>query len=54
VEESETLTGFRLGLNDLHERLTGARFHEHHRAEPDTRATARCFLHLVRDGVIKL
>jgi DNA polymerase-3 subunit alpha len=54
VEATETLKGFRLGLNDLHEELTGARFSEHHRAEPDTRATARCFLELVRQGKIKL
>lgn len=54
VEASETMTGFRLGLNDLHERLTGQRFNEHHRAAPDTRATARCFVHLIREGVIRL
>lgn len=54
VEATETEEGFRIGLNDLHERLTGVRFSEHHRAEPDTRATARCFLHLVRDGKVKL
>ena len=54
VEESETLTGFRLGLNDLHERLMGHRFNEHHRAKPDTQATARCFIKLVQQGVIRL
>jgi DNA polymerase III epsilon subunit-like protein len=53
VEATETLDGFRLGLNDLHEKLTGARFSEHHRSEPDTRATARVFMELVRSGVIK-
>lgn len=54
VEATEPEEGFRLGLNDLHERLTGARFSEHHRAEPDTRATARCFMELVKAGKIKL
>ena len=53
VEATETLDGFRLGLNDLHEKLTGVRFSEHHRAEPDTRATARVFMELVRRGVIR-
>ena len=54
VEESETITGFRLGLNDLHERLLGHRFLEHHRAKPDTQATTRCFIKLVHDGIIRL
>lgn len=54
VEMTETLKGYRLGLNDLHEELTGARFNEHHRAEPDTRATARCFVEIVRRGMIRL
>lgn len=54
VEATENEEGYRIGLNDLHERLTGVRFSEHHRAEPDTRATARCFMELVRAGKIKL
>lgn len=54
VEQTETIEGYRLGLNDLHEKLTGARFNEHHRAEPDTRATARCFVELVRQGIIRI
>lgn len=54
VEATETLEGYRLGLNDLHEKLTGARFSEHHRAEPDTRATARCFVELIRQGLVRV
>lgn len=54
VEATEIVEGFRLGLNDLHEKLVGMRFSEHHRAEPDTRATARCFVEIVRRGMVKL
>ena len=54
VELSETLKGFRLGLNDLHEELLGVRFSEHHRAEPDTRATTRCFIELIKKGLVRL
>lgn len=54
VEATEGEEGFRLGLNILHERLFGMPFNEHHRAEPDTRATARCFMELVRLGRIKV
>jgi DNA polymerase III epsilon subunit-like protein len=54
VEATEPLEGFRLGLNDLHEKLLGVRFSEHHRSEPDTRATARCFMELVRARKVRV
>lgn len=53
VEHTETMKGFRLGLNDLHEELFGERFEDHHRAAPDTRATARCVVELLNRGVIR-
>lgn len=54
VEATENMKGFRLGLNDLHEELIGIRFSEHHRSEPDTRATARCFVELVQRGIVRV
>lgn len=54
VEASETLTGFRLNLGDLHERLCGYRFAEAHRAENDVRATHRVLKGLVEKGVVRL
>jgi DNA polymerase-3 subunit alpha len=54
VEATENKEGFRLGLNDLHEKLIGMRFNEHHRSEPDTRATARIFVELVRRRMVRV
>lgn len=54
VEASETLTGFRLNLGDLHERLCGYRFKEAHRAENDVRATHRVLVELAKKGIVRL
>lgn len=52
VEATEHLKGFRLKLNDLHLYLFGEPFEGAHRAETDVRAMARCYMELVRRGVI--
>jgi len=54
VEVTEGWEGFRLGLTKLHEKLFGEGFPEAHRAEADTRATARCVVELVKRGDIVL
>ncbi len=54
VEQSETLTGFRLNLGDIHERLCGYRFDAAHRAENDVRANHRVLVELVKAGTVKL
>ena len=41
-------------LNELHEILFGEKFNEAHNAAADVEATARCFLELIRIGVIRL
>lgn len=52
VEASEWFKGYRLKLGDLHMELFGADFSDHHRAEPDTRALARCYIEMVNRGWI--
>lgn len=52
VEATEFFKGFRLNLNSLHEELFGEGFEGAHRAETDVRATTRCYMELVRRGVI--
>lgn len=46
VEATEWLRGYRLSLGKLHEYLFGFDFADHHRAETDTMALAKCFLEL--------
>lgn len=50
VEATEWLKGYRLKLGDLHLELFGADFADHHRAEPDTRALARCYIEMLKRG----
>lgn len=52
VEASEPLKGYRLNLNALHTELFGEGFESAHRAENDVRATARCYVELVKCGEI--
>lgn len=52
VEASEPLKGYRLNLNALHTELFGEGFESAHRAENDVRATARCYVELVKRGEI--
>jgi DNA polymerase-3 subunit alpha len=48
VEATEFLKGHRMNLTSLHEYLFGEPFAGAHRAEPDVRATAKCYMELVR------
>lgn len=52
VESTECLKGYRLNLNALHTELFGVGFESAHRAENDVRATARCYVELVKRGEI--
>jgi DNA polymerase III epsilon subunit-like protein len=52
IEGTEHLKGYRLNLGALHTELFGADFADHHRAEPDTRATARCYVELLNRGIL--
>lgn len=52
VEATEHIKGFRLKLNDLHAYLFGEGFEGAHRAETDVRAMARCYMELVKRGII--
>lgn len=46
VEMTTWIKGFRLKLGNLHIELFGEDFPDKHRAEPDVRALARCFIEL--------
>jgi DNA polymerase III subunit epsilon len=52
IEATEYFKGYRLNLGALHTELFGFDFADHHRAEPDTRATAKCYIELVKRGVL--
>ena len=52
VEATEWIKGHRLNLGSLHLELFGEPFTGAHRAEHDVRATARCFIELVKRGEI--
>lgn len=52
VEASEPLKGYRLNLSALHTELFGEGFESAHRAENDVRATARCYVELIKRGEI--
>jgi DNA polymerase III epsilon subunit family exonuclease len=52
IENTEHLYGYRLNLGRLHLELFGHDFTDHHRAEPDTRATARCYIELCKRGIV--
>jgi DNA polymerase-3 subunit epsilon len=52
VEQTEQLKGHRLSLMDLHMHLFGEGFEKAHSAEHDVRATARCYVELVKRGEI--
>lgn len=54
VEATEGEEGFRLGLAVLHERLFNESFEGAHGAEADVRATARCLVELIKQGMVKL
>ena len=54
VEATEGEDGFRLGLAVLHERLFNESFEGAHGAEADVRATARCLVELIKQGLVKL
>lgn len=48
VEQTEYIKGHRMSLTALHEHLFGEPFSGAHRAEPDVRATAKCYIELVK------
>lgn len=52
VEATEHLRGFRLSLSALHEHLFNQGFTGHHRAKNDTMATVKCYVELLKRGVI--
>jgi len=52
VEATENFLGYRLNLGALHEHLFGDGFTGAHKAENDVRATARCYIELVRRGEV--
>lgn len=52
VEASESIKGHRLSLTALHTELFGEAFDKAHSAENDVRATARCYIELIRRGEI--
>ena len=52
IETTEHFKGYRLKLADLHLYLFGHDFTGHHRAEEDTRATARCYIELLKRGEV--
>lgn len=53
VEATEHLKGFRMSLSDLHTHLFGEGFPQAHRARTDVNALRRCYVELVKTGVIK-
>ncbi len=52
VEATEHFKGHRLNLGALHTELFGAGFEKAHSAEHDVRATARCYVELIKRGVV--
>ena len=54
VRETKKLKGYRLNLTKLHNELFGCDFDDAHTAMADVVAQKRCFLELVKRGVIKL
>lgn len=52
VEQTEWIKGYRLSLGALHEYLFGTGFKDAHRAESDVRAMARCYIELVKRGML--
>lgn len=53
VESTEWLKGYRLNLTALHAELfDGEVFKDAHRAENDVRALARCYMELVKRGIV--
>lgn len=52
VEATEAMKGYRLNLMALHTELFGVGFEKAHSAEHDVRATARCYVELVRRGEV--
>ena len=54
IEASYHYQNKRLALSKLHEFLFGEGFENAHRAKPDVRATARCFVELCKRGDIDL
>lgn len=52
VEATEHLRGYRLSLAALHEYLFNQGFSGAHRAQHDVVATAKCFLELVKRGIV--
>lgn len=52
VEATESMKGFRLNLTALHMELFGEAFESAHSAEHDVRATARCYVELIKRGEI--
>lgn len=52
VEQTEWIKGHRMNLTSLHEHLFGEPFAGAHRAEPDVRATAKCYMELVRRDML--
>ena len=52
VEQSQSITGQRINLSDLHGYLFGKRFDEAHTAHADGAALARCYFELVKRGYI--
>lgn len=52
VEATEHIKGHRLNLSSLYSELFGEGFANAHSAEADVRATAKCFLELLRRGEV--
>jgi len=52
VEQSQSITGLRFTLSNLHEHLFGKKFDEVHTAKADGAALARCYFELVKRGFI--
>lgn len=52
VEATEHLKGYRLSLSALHEYLFNANFTGAHRSKADVQATVRCYVELLKRGVI--
>ncbi len=52
VEQTEYFKGFRLSLQALHEHLFGIGFENAHRAKNDVAALSKCYVELLRQGII--
>jgi DNA polymerase-3 subunit epsilon len=52
VEATEHFKGFRLNLMGLHEYLFGVGFEQAHRARNDVEALAKCFVEMLKRGLI--